>query len=70
MFPETTNYFLAIALADVMSVHFFFRVTNEGSWLQIGTSISHFALSNANIVFHLLMMGLSRVVIQQQSSSS
>jgi len=66
---ENTNYFIAIALADVMSVHFFFRVTNVGSWLEIGTSISHFALSNANIVFHLLMMGLSHLVIPAGSTS-
>jgi phosphatidylinositol glycan class N len=38
-----------LLLADVMSMHFFFCVTNVGSWLDIGNSLSRFGILNSQV---------------------
>ncbi|XP_037052386.1 GPI ethanolamine phosphate transferase 1 [Bradysia coprophila] len=43
--------FLAIlSICNIMGIHFLFLVTNKGSWLQIGTSISHFVIIETTTV--------------------
>ena len=41
--------------------HFFFLVQDSGSWLEIGTSISHFVIVMAMICFMLILLALSKV---------
>ena len=36
---------LGLMISDVMAMHFFFLVKDHGSWLDIGTSISHYVIS-------------------------
>ncbi len=40
---------------EIMTINFFFLVRTEGSWLDIGMSISHFAVSS--------IFGLAQVVL-------
>ena len=42
-----------------MSLHFFFCVTDKGSWLEIGTSLSHFVIAEATAIFLLLFYALA-----------
>ena len=42
---------VVMAISDVMTLNFFFMVRDEGSWLDIGTSISHFAIASLLCVF-------------------
>lgn len=42
---------VVIAITDVLTLNFFFMVRDEGSWLDIGTSISHFAIASLLCVF-------------------
>jgi len=51
----------AAALSDVMALTFFFLVKDEGSWKDIGMSISHFAIQNGQIIFVLILSALSLV---------
>ena len=44
-------FMLVIAISDVMTLNFFYMVRDEGSWLDIGTSISHFVISSLLCVF-------------------
>lgn len=42
---------LVMAISDVMTMNFFWLVRDEGSWLDIGTSISHFVIASLLCVF-------------------
>ena len=41
------NFLIVLFLCQGMALHTFFNVTNVGSWLEIGTSISHYVIVQA-----------------------
>jgi phosphatidylinositol glycan class N len=58
----SASFLLVIAFSDVLSLNFLFLVRDTGSWRDIGTSISHFAISNCFILFHLGVVALSSLL--------
>ncbi|KAL9064852.1 MAG: hypothetical protein Q9157_007683 [Trypethelium eluteriae] len=44
-------FMVVMAISDVMTLNFFYMVRDEGSWLDIGTSISHFVIASLLCVF-------------------
>ncbi|CAD6565782.1 MAG: Glycosyl phosphatidyl inositol anchor synthesis [Alectoria sarmentosa] len=44
-------FMLVMAISDVLTMNFFWLVRDEGSWLDIGTSISHFVIASVLCVF-------------------
>ena len=44
-------FMVVMAITDVMTMNFFWLVRDEGSWLDIGTSISHFVIASLLCVF-------------------
>ena len=44
-------FMVVMAVSDVMTLSFFFMVKDEGSWLDIGTTISHFVIASLLGVF-------------------
>ena len=42
---------VVMAISDVMTLNFFYMVRDEGSWLDIGTTISHFCIASLLCVF-------------------
>ena len=42
---------VVMAISDVLTMNFFWLVRDEGSWLDIGTSISHFVIASLLSVF-------------------
>lgn len=44
-------FMVVMAVSDVMTLSFFYMVKDEGSWLDIGTTISHFIIASLLGVF-------------------
>ncbi|KAF2092034.1 putative phosphatidylinositolglycan class N [Saccharata proteae CBS 121410] len=56
-------FMIVMAVADVLTVRFFWVVRDEGSWLDIGTSISHFCISSLLGVFVAALEGGSGLLV-------
>ncbi|OJJ46484.1 hypothetical protein ASPZODRAFT_132554 [Penicilliopsis zonata CBS 506.65] len=52
-----------MAISDVLTLNFFFMVRDEGSWLDIGTTISHFCIASFMCTFVAVLEFLSEVFI-------
>src|SRR6202034_658686 len=52
-----------MAVSEVMTLNFFWMVKDEGSWLDIGTTISHFVIGSLLCVFVAGLEFLSEVLI-------
>jgi phosphatidylinositol glycan class N len=56
-------FMIVMAVGDVMTVRFFWMVRDEGSWLDIGTSISHFCICDGLGVFVALIEAASEAFV-------
>lgn len=52
-------FMLVMAVSDVLTLGFFYMVRDEGSWLDIGTSISHFVIASLLGMFVAGLEGVS-----------
>ena len=52
---------IVMAVSDVLTLNFFWLVRDEGSWLEIGTSISHFGIASLLCAFVATLELLSEV---------
>lgn len=59
--PVQSLVLVVLAMTDLMGLHFFYLVQDSGSWLDIGTSISHYVIMMAFIIFLLPIFGLARL---------
>lgn len=53
--PPFALFLVVLSTTDVMTLNFFFLVRDSGSWLEIGSSISHFVIASAFIVFQIVL---------------
>uniref|UniRef100_A0A1B6L1H3 GPI ethanolamine phosphate transferase 1 n=1 Tax=Graphocephala atropunctata TaxID=36148 RepID=A0A1B6L1H3_9HEMI len=67
-------FVIVLIYCDVMGLHFLYSVTNTGSWLEIGTSVSHFVIMEATVLFVAALYFLARLytgtVLAKPPSSS
>lgn len=59
--PVQSLVLVVLVMTDLMGLHFFYLVKDSGSWLDIGTSISHYVIMMAFIIFLLPIFGLARL---------
>ncbi|ORX85434.1 PigN-domain-containing protein [Basidiobolus meristosporus CBS 931.73] len=57
-------FLLAFSSTDVMTLNFFYLVRDDGSWLEIGTSISHFCIASCFVIFTIVLYGVSHFMDQ------
>ncbi|EFQ27563.1 phosphatidylinositolglycan class N [Colletotrichum graminicola] len=56
-------FMLVMAISDVLTLYFFWVVKDEGSWLEIGSTISHFVIASLLCVFVAALEGVSALFI-------
>lgn len=56
-------FMLVMAVSDVLTLYFFWVVKDEGSWLEIGSTISHFVIASLLCVFVAILEGVSGMFI-------
>ena len=56
-------FMIVMAISDVLTLNFFYMVRDEGSWLDIGTTISHFCISSMLGVFVSALEFVSEVFV-------
>ncbi|RMZ80194.1 hypothetical protein DV737_g3071, partial [Chaetothyriales sp. CBS 132003] len=57
-------FMVVMTISDVMTLNFFWMVKDEGSWLDIGTTISHFVIASLIGVFVAGLEVISELMIQ------
>jgi len=57
-------FMVVMAISDIMTLNFFYMVKDEGSWLEIGTTISHFFIASLLGVFVAGLESVSEVFVR------
>ena len=68
--PSKALFLMVLVFSDVMGLHFFFLVTDQGSWLEIGTSLSHFIIVEGTVIFLQLMFISASFFIQYNNTDA
>ena len=61
--PPSSLFMVVMALSDILTLYFFWVVKDEGSWLEIGSTISHFAIASLLCVFVAALEAVSALFI-------
>lgn len=56
-------FMVVVAVSDVLTLYFFWVVKDEGSWLEIGSTISHFVIASLLCVFLVMLEGVSALFV-------
>ena len=62
MIPIKGLFLLILFISDAMALHFFFLVKDDGSWLEIGTSISHYVIVMSTILAVIIFFKLASLL--------
>ncbi|XP_062567292.1 GPI ethanolamine phosphate transferase 1-like isoform X1 [Saccostrea cucullata] len=57
--PNRALFLIVMIMSDFMALNFFFLVRDYGSWLEIGTSISHYVIVMCMNIFLMILFGVS-----------
>jgi len=53
--PSFSLFLLVLSTTDIMTLNFFFLVRDEGNWMNIGNSISHYIIASSLTIFQILV---------------
>lgn len=67
---EEQIYICLLLICDVMGLNFLFLVRNQGSWLDIGTSISHFVIMEVTTLVILVLAQAAKLLLRPNSWES
>ncbi|KAL1006607.1 hypothetical protein UPYG_G00074380 [Umbra pygmaea] len=59
-------FLIVLVISDLMALHFFFLVQDYGSWLDIGTSISHYVIVMSMTIFLMLLSLVTHILTSRR----
>lgn len=59
-------FLIVLVISDIMALHFFFLVQDYGSWLDIGTSISHYVIVMSMTIFLMVLSVVTHILTSQR----
>ncbi|XP_051538837.1 GPI ethanolamine phosphate transferase 1-like isoform X2 [Myxocyprinus asiaticus] len=59
-------FLVVLVISDLMALHFFFLVKDYGSWLDIGTSISHYVIVMSMTIFLMLLSIMTHILTSKR----
>ncbi|KAM4605895.1 GPI ethanolamine phosphate transferase 1 [Polymixia lowei] len=59
-------FLIVLVISDLMALHFFFLVQDYGSWLDIGTSISHYVIVMSMTIFLMLLSVATHILTSRR----
>ncbi|CAN9506152.1 unnamed protein product [Ophioblennius macclurei] len=59
-------FLIVLVISDLMALHFFFLVQDYGSWLDIGTSISHYVIVMSMTIFLMLLSVVTHILTSKR----
>uniref|UniRef100_A0A8C6MLI3 GPI ethanolamine phosphate transferase 1 n=1 Tax=Nothobranchius furzeri TaxID=105023 RepID=A0A8C6MLI3_NOTFU len=59
-------FLVVLVISDAMALHFFFMVQDYGSWLDIGTSISHYVIVMSMTIFLMLLSVVTHLLTSKR----
>ncbi|KAK2859356.1 hypothetical protein Q5P01_003976 [Channa striata] len=59
-------FFIVLVISDLMALHFFFLVQDHGSWLDIGTSISHYVIVMSMTIFLMILSVVTHILTSRR----
>ncbi|KAI0807038.1 alkaline phosphatase-like protein [Fomes fomentarius] len=68
--PAFSLFLVALTLTDIMTITFFLNVTDTGSWLEIGQTISFFCISSLLLVWSAGISAVGEVLMAGQPRGS
>lgn len=67
--PLDKFFIIMLLCCDIMCLNFLFLVKNTGSWLEIGTSVSHFVIMECTVVVLCLLQLIAKFLTTYQLQS-
>ncbi|XP_005174896.1 GPI ethanolamine phosphate transferase 1 [Musca domestica] len=61
---ERQIFICLLILCDIMGLNFLFLVKNQGSWLEIGSSISHFVIMQVTTLVLIVFVYISKLILK------
>uniref|UniRef100_A0A4W4F5L9 GPI ethanolamine phosphate transferase 1 n=1 Tax=Electrophorus electricus TaxID=8005 RepID=A0A4W4F5L9_ELEEL len=59
-------FLIVLVISDLMALHFFCLVKDYGSWLDIGTSISHYVIVMSMTIFLMLLSIMTHILTSRR----
>ncbi|XP_065078115.1 GPI ethanolamine phosphate transferase 1, partial [Ochlerotatus camptorhynchus] len=64
-----TLFLLIFIICDLMCLNFFYLIKNKGSWLEIGSSISHFVIMEFTTIVLIFLYGCAKLMTELSVAS-
>uniref|UniRef100_A0A8B9HXK0 GPI ethanolamine phosphate transferase 1 n=1 Tax=Astyanax mexicanus TaxID=7994 RepID=A0A8B9HXK0_ASTMX len=65
-YTQLLLFLIVLVISDLMALHFFFLVKDHGSWLDIGTSISHYVIVMSMTIFLMLLSVMTHILTSKR----